>query len=186
MAGVTLNRDSAASIHAKLGTTDEREVGAGHDVLLSWCYLVRRDTSSALLELMSDASDMGTAGHALNVIRLRASSLSEERSGCAPLATNGMPSTPAGLRLGLTTRAIRRMLGSPSRQAADSIIYEFVTKEYMRPGSPGYRAWNTPTHRKECFEGGRPYSNVFATVIILLSNGHASEVRLERYDQATC
>jgi hypothetical protein len=186
IAGVTFNRDSAASIRTKLGNTRERRLGGGHDVFTSWCYALTGNASAGLLELMSDISDMGTAGRALNVIRLRAVVPSEEREGCATLRTPGAVSTTGGLRLGLSRSRIRELLGRPTRIAADSLIYEFDAKEYMRPGSPEYRIWNTPEHRKSCFEGGRPYVSVGAMAIVIIRDERAAEIRLERYDQATC
>ena len=97
MAGVTLNRDSAATIRAKLGTTRERRVGDGHDVFIRWCYLPPEGSSSALLELLSDATDMGTPGQALTAIRLRAAAPADDRAECSPLPNTSQLSTPAGL-----------------------------------------------------------------------------------------
>jgi hypothetical protein len=186
IAGVTLNRDSAASIRTKLGNTREQRLGEGHDVFTSWCYSLTGNASGGLLELMSDISDMGTARRALNVIRLRAVVPSDEREGCATLRMPSAVSTTGGLRLGLTRSRIRELLGRPTRMAADSLIYDFDAKEYMRPGSPEYRIWNTPEYRKSCFEGGRPYVSVGATAIVIIRDERASEIRLERYDQSTC
>lgn len=186
LAGVTLNQDSAATIHAKLGPTRERHVGAGHDVRVSWCYVLTKGSSSALLELMSDASDMGTPGQALNVIRLRADAPADDRDGCALLPASAALSTPAGLRLGLGVATIQQLLGRPTRQRADSLIYDFDAKEYLRPDNPKYEIWNTPEYRESCFDAGLPYANVGATVIILLHDGRATEIRMERYDQSIC
>lgn len=186
LAGVTLNQDSAATIRAKLGDTREQNVGSGHDVYASWCYVPAKGQSRALLELMSDASDMGTPGRALNVIRLRADAPSGERRGCAGLPASAALSTPAGLRLGLSRLQIRDLLGRPTRQHADSLVYVFDAKEYMRPGTPEYETWNTPEHRESCFDAGLPYANVAASVIVLLRDGRATEIRIERYDQSVC
>src|SRR6478609_4013198 len=57
---VTLDVDSAITVRAKLGATRERSIGSGDDTYASWCYLAA--DSSALIELMSDRSDMGTIG----------------------------------------------------------------------------------------------------------------------------
>lgn len=186
LAGVTLNRDSAASIRAKLGGTRERRVGTGHEVYASWCYLPAAGASRALLELMSDASDMGTPGRALNVIRLRADAPSDDRRGCARLPASSKLSTADGLRLGARRANIEALLGSPTRRRADSVVYEFDAKEFMRPGTPEYRTWDTPEYRESCFEAGPPYANVAGTVIVLLRNGRAVEIRVERFDQSAC
>ena len=186
MAGVTLNRDSAASIRRKLGLSAERKIGADHDTFTSWCYLTREDSSPVILELMSDASDMGTPGRALNVIRLRTAASQEDRHGCVILRTPMTLSTPSGLRLGLTARSIQRLLGRPTRTSGDSLVYEFEAREYMRRGSPEFRAWNTPARRKSCFAGGPPYSNIGTTVMLRLLDDRVTEIRLARYDQATC
>src|SRR6185437_6404013 len=119
VAGVILNRDSAVTIRAKLGATRERRIDAGHGFYYSWCYVPAGGPSRALLELMSDAGDMGTPGHALNVIRLRADVPAGDRSACAPLADSVGLSTPAGLRLGLASAQIRELLGRPTRRGAD-------------------------------------------------------------------
>src|SRR5581483_9692927 len=94
VAGVTLNRDSAASILQRLGATREEKVGEGHDAYIAWCYVGVPDLSPVLLELMSDMSDMGTPGRSLNVIRLRDKSSAREREGCAPLDRTLSLSTP--------------------------------------------------------------------------------------------
>jgi len=185
LAGVTLTRDSAATIRAKLGPTRERRIGTGHDVYERWCYRLT-DGSRALLELMSDASDMGTPGQALNVIRLRADAPSEDRDACAPLRASAELSTPGGLRLGLSSEKIRQLLGRPTRSRGDSLIYDFDAKEFLRPDSRAYELWNTPEYRESCFDAGLPYANVRAAVIVLLKDGRAAEIRLERYDQSVC
>jgi len=186
LAGVTLNHDSAAMIRAKLGLTRERTVGTGHDVMLEWCYLPRSTAPGALLELMSDASDMGTPGRALNVIRLRASAPATERAGCAPLPASARLSTPAGLRLGSTMKQVETLLGRPARRTADSLVYVYDTKEYMRPGTPEYETWNTPEYRESCFDAGPPYANVAGWVVLLLRDDRVVELRFERYDQSVC
>lgn len=186
LAGVTLNRDSAASIRAKLGPARERTVGTGHDVMLDWCYLPRGSASGALLELMSDASDMGTTGRELNVIRLRASAPATERAGCAPLSSRMQLSTRAGLRLGSTVKQVQALLGRPTRRTADSLVYVYDAKEYMRPGTPEYETWNTSEYRESCFDAGPPYANVAGWVIVLVREARVVELRLERYDQSTC
>ena len=185
LAGVTLNRDSAASIRAKLGTTRERRVGGGRDALVEWCYLPP-GSAHGLLELMSDASAMGTPGRELDVIRLRSEAPSEEREDCVPLHASSPLSTPAGLRLGLDVAQITHRLGAPERMHADSLICEFATKEYLRPGTPEYERWNTMEYRESCFDAGPPYANVLARVIVLLRNGRAVEIRMERYDRSVC
>ena len=183
IAGLVVNRDSALSVKAKLGATRERMSGSGHDVLLVWCYVT---ADSSLLELMSDRSGMGTDGKALNVIRLRARYPASQGAGCGRLSTKVPLSTPGGLRLGLTRSEATARLGRPARQVADSFVYEFSGKEFMKPGSSEYKSWNTPERRKSCFEGGAPYSNVWATAILVFHETRAVELRLERYDQATC
>lgn len=186
LAGVTLNRDSATTIRAALGRTRERRIGAGHDVYDAWCYTAARSSPGALLEFMSDASDMGTPGRALNVIRLRAAAPAEDREGCAPLPALARLSTPAGLRLGLDAARVRALLGRPTRTAADSLIYDFDAKAYLRPGTPDYDRWNTQEYRESCFDAGPPYANVAASVIVVLRDGRVAELRVERYDQAVC
>lgn len=185
LAGVTLNRDSAATIRAKLGATRERRIRAQQSAYERWCY-VPNDGSHGLLELMSDASDMGTPGRALNVIRLRADAPSEDRAGCARLSVSAELSTPAGLRLGVDTKTIHHLLGRPTRSRGDSLIYDFDAKEYLRADSRAYELWNTPEYRESCFDAGLPYANVRASVMVLLRGGHAVELRLERYDQSIC
>jgi hypothetical protein len=186
LAGVTLNRDSAATVRAKLGVTRERRIGAGHDAYTRWCYVKGEGSSSALLELLSTAGDMGTPGQELNVIRLRASAPSEDRAGCAQLRASAGLSTPSGLRLGLGSARIEALLGRPMRRAADSLIYYFDAREFMRPDSPQFEAWNTPENREACFEAGPPFANIGATVIVLLRDDRAVEIRIERYDQSVC
>jgi hypothetical protein len=186
LAGVTLNRDSAATIRAKLGNTRERRVGTARAAYVSWCYVMDKRSSHAVLELMSDASDMGTPGRALNVIRLRGDAPSEDRDGCAPLHASADLSTSAGLHLGLGVPAIEMLLGRPTRTTADSLIYDFDAKEYLPSDSPLYQAWDTSEYRESCFDAGPPYANVRAKVIVLLHDGRATELRIERYDQSVC
>ncbi len=185
LADVTLNRDSAVTIRAKLGDSRERRFGRGHDVYISWCYVL--DTSRhALLELMSDASDMGTPGHALNVIRLRADVPGKDREGCASLRNSAELSTPAGLHLGLATATIEKLLGRPTRAVADSLIYYFDAKEFLRPGTPRYETWDTLEYRESCFDAGPPFAHVEAKLIVAFRDGRATEIRIERYDQSVC
>jgi len=186
VAGVTLNRDSAVTIRAKLGATRERRIDAGHGFYYSWCYVPAGGPSRALLELMSDAGDMGTPGHALNVIRLRTDAPAGDRSACAPLADSVGLSTPAGLRLGLASAQIRELLGRPTRRGADSLVYDFDAKEFLSPGSPAYEIWNTLESRESCFDAGPPFANVEATAIVVLRDDRAVEIRLERNDQSVC
>jgi hypothetical protein len=186
LAGVTLNRDSAATIRAKLGDTRERRIRTKHDVYANWCYVLAEGSSRALLELMSDVSDMGSPGQALNVIRLRADAPPADREGCAQLHASAPLSTSGGLRLGLSLAKIQELLGRPTRRGGDSLIYYFDSKEYLRPDSPEYQAWNTPEYRESCFDAGPPYANVGATVTVLLRNGRAAEIRMERSDQSVC
>jgi hypothetical protein len=186
ISGVTLNRDSAASIRAKLGETRERRVGTGHDSFVSFCY-VRSDRSSrTVLELMSDASDMGTSTRELNVIRLRADAPTRERQGCAPLPASAVLSTPAGLQLGLARARILDLLGRPARSTPNSLVWIYDAREYLRPDTPDFETWNTPENRESCFDAGPPYVNVAAKVVIITRDGRATEIRLERYDQAIC
>lgn len=186
LADVTLNRDSSATIRAKLGPTRERQVGTGHGAYVTWCYAPASAPPGALLELMSDASEMGTPGRALNVIRLRVDAPSAEREGCASLRTSVKLTTPAGLRLGISRANIEALLGKPRRQVGDSLTYYFDAKEYLGSDSPAFAAWNTPERRESCFDAGLPYANVGATVIVVLRDDHAVEVRVERYDQSIC
>ncbi|MGH7654232.1 MAG: hypothetical protein ACREN6_06165 [Gemmatimonadaceae bacterium] len=186
LAGVTLNRDSAATIRAKLGTARERRSGAGRDALTDWCYVPADGPDRTVLDLMSDASDMGTPGQALNVFRLRADAPAEERRGCAPLPASAQLSTPAGLRLGLRSSEVQELLGAPTRQTADSLSYSFEAKEFLRPDSPEYQMWNTLENRESCFDAGPPYANIEAAVIVLIRDGRAVEIRVERYDRSVC
>ncbi|HVX39897.1 MAG TPA: hypothetical protein VHB25_10020 [Gemmatimonadaceae bacterium] len=186
LAGVTLDRDNAATIRAALGNTRERETGAGHDRYTSWCYVPAGRASGVLLELMSDASDLGMPEHELNVIRLRADAPAAEREGCATLPASTPLSTPAGLRLGLTRERVERLLGPPTRALGDSMVYAFDAKEYMRPGTPEYEKWNTQEYRESCFDAGPPYANVGALVIVVFRGARAAEIRLERDDQSVC
>jgi hypothetical protein len=185
VAGVTLNRDDAATVRSKLGNTRERQIGTGHDLYISWCY-VSAEAPRVLLELMSDASDMGTPSRALNVIRLRTGTHAADRDGCASLPASATLSTPAGLHLGQPVTQIEKLLGAPSRRAADSVIYYFDAKEDLRIDSPEFKIWNTPEHRETCFDAGLPYANVAATVIVLLRDGRVTELRIERNDQSIC
>jgi hypothetical protein len=186
IAGVTLNRDSAATIRAKLGSTRLRRIGKGHDAHLIWCYVSTKDSGGALLELMSDVSNMGTLGAMLNVIRLRADASPEDRKGCARLRDSAELSTPAGLHLGLSLARIEGLLGQPQHRNADSLTYYFDAKEYLRADSPEYAIWNTPEHRESCFDAGLPYANVAATVFVVLRDDRAVEIRVERNDQSIC
>ena len=186
LAGVTLNRDSAASIRAKLGHTRERRIGTEHEAYASWCYVPAAASPGTLLELMSDASVMGTPGQALNVIRLRADASSEDRDRCASLGRSVELSTPAGLRLGLTLANVEELLGRARHRSADSLTYYFDAKEYLRPGTPEYATWNTPEHRESCFDAGLPYANVGASVMVVLRHDRVAEIRIERYDQSIC
>lgn len=186
VAGVTVDRDSAISIRATLGPARERRVGSGDEVFTRWCYLAADDSSGPLLELMSDASDMGTPGKELNVIRLRTHASSRDREGCAPLGRSVTLATPGGLRLGLARRAIEKLLGTPNRRHADSLRYYFQAREYLRPGTAVYDEWNTPERRESCFDAGLPYVDAGGTVTVLLHDGKAVEIRIERYDQAIC
>lgn len=186
LAGVTLDRDSAATIRAKLGDTRERRVGSGHDAFVSWCYVQTARPPGALLELMSDASDMGTPGHELNVIQLRADASAADREGCAPLREPVQLSTPAGLRLGLNIAAVEKLLGPPTRRNADSLTYYFDAKEYLTPNTPEYEVWNTLEERESCFDAGPPYANVEAAVTVVFRHGEATEIRVERFDKAVC
>ena len=186
LGGVTLNRDSAATVRATMGTTRERRIGAGQAAYTDWCYRVPDGAPHALLEVMSDASDLGTPGHAVNVIRLRADAPSEDREGCAPLRAPAQLATPGGLRLGSDAARIEALLGRPTRSAPDSLIYYFGAKEYLRSGTPAYEAWDTPEYRESCFDAGLPYANVKAAVIVVLRHGQAAEIRIERYDQSIC
>ncbi len=188
LGGVTLNRDSAVSIRARLGPSRERRLGreSGYDQYVSWCYVRTGGSPGPLLELMSDASVMGTPGQELNVIRLRQDVLPDERRGCAPLRPSTRLSTPAGLRLGLDRADIETRLGPPTRARADSLIWTFDAKEFLRPGTPAYQTWNTPESRESCFDAGAPYANVESRVVILLHDGRAVEIRLERFDQSVC
>lgn len=186
LAGVTLNLDSAATIRAKLGNTRERRIGTARGPYTSWCYAPSGPTAHALLELMSDAGDLGTPGHALNVIRLRAGVPASERDGCAPLGASAQLETDGGLRLGLGATRIRQLLGEPARYTADSLVYEFVAREFIPPESPEYKLWNTLEYRESCFDAGPPFANVGASVIVVLRDDKAVEVRLERYDRSVC
>jgi hypothetical protein len=186
LAGVTLNRDSAATIRAKLGTTHERRVGAGDDAYIGWCFVPVNRSSRALVELLSSAGDMGTRGKELDVIRLRADAPSKDREGCAQLRASAELSTPAGLRLGLRSAELEALLGRPTRRHADSLIYYFDAREYLASDSPRYEEWNTPENREVCFEAGPPYANVEASVIVLLRDDRAVEIRIERDDQSIC
>lgn len=182
LAGVTVNRDSAVTIRTKLGTTRERHAGS----YTAWCYLPSDTSHHSLLELMSDASDMGTPGLALNVIRVRADAPSEDRNGCAPLRDSTELSTPAGLRLGLSAERIEQLLGPPTRSRADSLIYYYDAKRYLLAGTPEYETWDTLEYRESCFDAGPPFAYVEATVTIVLHDGRAVELRIERYDQSVC
>jgi hypothetical protein len=186
LAGVELNRDSALSVFAKLGPARERRVGSGHDFYRSWCYLIKDAGAPIVLELLSDASDMGTSGHAVNVIRLRSGASSLQRKQCSLLVSHAPLTTAAGLRLGLTRKEVQAQLGVPTGRFRDSLVFEFESKEYMKKSSPTYAAWNTPERRKNCFGGGEPFSNVGAAVMVLFRNERAVEIRLERFDQSTC
>lgn len=186
IASVTLNRDSALTITAKLGTTRERRIDFGRHVYTVWCYLPPDSSHRAVLELMSDGSDMGTPGQSLNVIRLRAAAPEEDREGCAPLRGSPALSTPAGLRLGLSAAQIEQLLGPPTRSRADSLIYYFDAKRFLRPDTPEYETWDTLEYRESCFDAGPPFAHVEAAVIALLRDGRAVEIRVERHDQSIC
>lgn len=186
LAGLTVNVDSATTIAATLGRARERRIGTGDDARVVWCYVSSNRSAAAELELMSDASPMGTPGRELNVIRLRAHASAADRQGCARLPASATLSTPAGLRLGLGAAAIQELIGPPTRSTADSMVYDFAAKRYMDPGTPEYEKWNTLEYRESCFDAGPPYANVWGRVIVVLEHGRAVEIRTERYDQSVC
>ena len=186
VAGVTLNRDSAASIIAKFGHTRERTMDTGHDVYTSLCYVATADPSTALLELMSDASDRETPGKPLNGFRIRADLPLADLQGCAALPVPVALATPNGLRLGLSRPEMTTLLGPPTRTSGDSLIWTYDAKRYMRPGTPEYETWSTPENRESCFDAGPPYANVESVVLVVLRDGRAIELRIERYDQSVC
>jgi hypothetical protein len=88
--------------------------------------------------------------------------------------------------LGLGAAATEKLLGRPTRRGADSLLYYFDAKQYFEPGSPEYEAWNTSEYRESCFDTGPPYANVEATVIVVLRDDRAVEIRIERYDRSVC
>lgn len=184
--GVTLDQDSAASIIARFGPAPQRRTEAGHDAFDTWCFAVGASPSRTLVELMSDASDMGTPGRELTVISVRADAPAADLYGCAPLRIVTPLATPSGLRLGLTRAQVQRLLGRPTRVHVDSLVYDFHAKQPMLPGTSEYATWNTPEYRESCFDAGPPYANVTARVVVVLQDARAAELRIERFDQAVC
>lgn len=187
VAGVKLDSDSAASILARLGATVERDFGAGNGTSSILCYVATQGHAAVLLELMMGRGEPGDSrGQTLDVIRWRTDAPAAARRGCAALKESSRLATPAGLRLGMDDAAIRYLLGAPTRTNADSVIYEFQAKEYMRPGTPEYETWNTPEYRESCFNAGPPFANAYGRIIILFRDRRASEIRIERHDQSVC
>lgn len=185
IAGLTLNQDSAVTIRAKLGDTRERRLGAGHDAYTSRCY-VAGEPAHILLELLSSAGETRTAGEEMSAFRLRADAPGADREGCANLPAAADLSTPAGLRLGLPSSKIVELLGTPTRQGADSLLYYFEAKVFLRPGTPAYDAWNTPEYWETCFNAGPPFAHVGSSVLVVMRGGRAAEIRVERNDQSVC
>lgn len=180
-----LDVDSAASITQKLGPAPTTEVRAGHDRTMRWCYRPN-DGKAVVLELFSDVGEMATDGHELTVIQLTRPTAQTDTTCVVATMWSSNVDTIGKLRLGMRAEEVIRAQGAPTRRSRDSLVYEFSGRQYMKRESPEYAEWNTPQRRRECFNGGPPFSWVAATLSVALKEGRANALRVERYDQATC
>jgi hypothetical protein len=185
--GVTLNRDNASTLQAKLGPASSWKSGDGHDREVNWCFRAGSGATAATLHIASDDGEMGTETHEINVLHLlRGTFTTLEGHPCTRTLAAPVLGAVGPVTLGSTREDIERRLGSSDRHSADSLVYEIHAEEPVDPADPAFARWNTPVLRKKCFGGNAPFTYVGGQIVVKFANARVSEIRVERYNNAIC
>jgi hypothetical protein len=182
--GIELNRDSLASVVARLGPAKEWRTGDASGAEVWRCYRTGNDSEHAVL-LISSGGEMGGSGSQVDEIRLSRSPRADSLIGrCGKAASSPGLATPGGLGLGISRATVVHLLGIPLVQGADSITYEWAGQEVLPTTDPNYSYWNA--RRKECFGGKAPYIDVASGVVVRFDQRGVVEIHLSRYDESMC
>ena len=185
--GITLNRDNASTVVAKLGPASSWTSGAGHDRHVNWCFRAGRGATATTLHILSDDSDMGTESHEVNVLHLlRGEFTTLEGHACARTLASPVLDAVGSVALGATREDVERRLWTPSRRSVDSLVYEIWAEESIDPADPSFAHWNTPALREKCFGGKPPFAYVGGHIVLKFVDARVSEIRVERYNNAVC
>jgi len=180
--GIELNRDSLASVIARLGKTESWSTGDAGEARVWWCYRTTSGGDSATLLISSDG-EMGGPGSEVDEIRLIRSPYADSvTSHCGRARGNAV--TANGLRLGVKPREAGRVIGKHAAVDGDSAAYHWSIRRFLSPKERGYGYWNE--RRKVCFEGKPPYQDIASRVVIWFDERGAYKILLARYDGAIC
>ncbi len=178
--GVRLDKDSLASVRARLGPTTEWETGDAGDAMVWWCYRVGHGRAAAIVTFGSDG-EMGGEGHKVQrIIVVRADSAGPDSSRCSTSRIARPPATQGGLRLDLSPSQVRALFGAVPRRQSHSLRYSWDFEQPLSRRHPMYAYWNT--HRAECCEGRAPFYRISASLTVRFDRRGAYQFVLERYD----
>jgi hypothetical protein len=182
--GVRLNRDSLASVLARLGPTPARSTGEGGESQITWCYQAKTGPSPFVITFASDA-EMGGEGHEVDEIRVtRRDRIGAAAQRCGVIEPGKRAITLGGLHLGMTRAQSRDLLGEPTVVHGDSAAYVWASEEPLPPSHPNYAYWSA--RRTECFAGRAPFVSVAGRVIVRYDRRGAYEIVVIRGDNAIC
>ncbi len=181
--GAQLNRDGPDRVVALLGPTSVRDTGDAGGATRVWCYLVGNPSPGSVVEF---AANREMAGDQFEADEIRVTRRNPTRNGerCAASEHAGAPSTPGGLRLGLSERQVVRLLGKPVVRGGDSLYYAWESAKALPRRDPNYAYWNS--RRKECFGGKAPYTNVGGEITVRLDSLGVYQFVLSRGENAIC
>ncbi len=182
--GIRLNRDGPAATQRQLGKTRVRTTGDAGDAAVRWCY--RSIDADSTVILFSADLEMSGRAQAVDVIRVsRTGHVTESTiSNCAQLKSVVRIQTRGGLRLGSTRSEVRKLLGRPNVEDANSVEYVWETTQLLPRTAPNFDFWNK--RRKECFEGRAPFFDVDGSVTVRFDGSGAYELIVSRGDSVIC
>ena len=182
--GIEVSRDSLGSVEQKLGPSPRWHIGDASESVSHRCYRIGTGTSATTVRF-SSSGEMGGVGQEVEDIQLwRGTGPAKDVVRCALLSNAVAVRTPGGLGLGMSRPEIERLLGRPTRVAADTIEYTWSTEQLLPVDDPAYAEWNA--RREECFGGKAPFMNVGASILIVIGPAGATSILISRSDNTMC
>jgi len=182
--GIEVSRDSLGSVQRKLGRSTLWHTGDAGESATHRCYRMGTGPSATTVRF-SSSGEMGGPGQEVEDIQVwRGTGPAKDAAKCAPLSNTAAVQTAGGLSLGMGRPEIERLLGRPTRVAAETIEYTWETEQPLPVTDPMYAEWNA--RRAECFGGKAPFSYVGARMQIVIGPRGATSMLISRGDNAMC
>ncbi len=176
--GITVGRSNLAEVQATLGLAKLWSDGDASTAESKVCY-VTQEPNAVVLVFASNAEMAGSPENQVTDIRISPRKAYADRSKCLPLAIPGEKvSTRSGLRIGLSHRDIRRILGPPRSATRSMWSYFWSIDRPLPTSAETYLYWLS--RKKECFDGKMPFYSIGSEIAAEFQDDTVTSLSLSR------